>query len=407
MPIQVLDLYKNKKPSLGQRLSAGLQGSLEFGNQILQKHLLDQENIRSLSESEKKKKVLSEMFGENVAEMDPDLQKLYIGQLLKGQSDRDLESFKSKNKQDAFQQKQDFLSQLLSGSNQNQPGSEQRNPNNINQSAQMPERFDPASIPDEVIAKAASIDPNIARSLQHSKDVALREKRAKDEYDLKVERASPEHKREEQLASSQAQADVKYNQTLQELSKQHELKEQSLERLESLNKKGVTGKPFEKLLEKAGLVNLTSDGRREFAADVKNLITDIRSILGGQFSNFEFQTILNAYPSVDFSKEANEAIIKNLKGFQDIKKKEVEYATQLKKENKGKIPFDFQSQVNEKVRDYAASKVEEFKKNNQKIMGEEFGITPGNTLMLDPNGEPLDVPPKDVEKYQSLGATLP
>ena len=229
-------------------------------------------------------------------------------------------------------------------------------------------------------------------------------------YKFRIESQQAELKpseRELQIEKSQATSDVKYNEQLQEASKQHELKEQTLERLDKLNKKGVTGKPYEKLLEKAGLTALTSEGRREFAADVKNLITDIRSILGAQFTGFEFQTILNAYPSADFSKEANAAIIRNLKEFQDIKKKEVEFANELKKQNKGKIPFDFQAQVNEKVRDYASSKASEIKANTKKIINEEYGIPDGFTLMFDPNGNELSVPDAEVEMLLKQGATLP
>jgi len=225
--------------------------------------------------------------------------------------------------------------------------------------------------------------------------------------ELERRKNSPEVKRDQFLTQAQAQADIKYNTQLQEASKQHELKEKTLNDLDNLNKKGVTGKPWEKFAEKVGLVNLTSEGRREFAADVKNLITDIRSILGGQFSNFEFQTILNAYPSADFSKEANSAIIKNLKYFQDIKKKEVVFAEQLKKENRGKIPVDFQSQVNEKVREYANSKVPEIKENMVSVMNEEYGIPKGHVLMFDSKGEPLSVPEKEVTRYLDLGADLP
>ncbi len=218
---------------------------------------------------------------------------------------------------------------------------------------------------------------------------------------------SPEFKRQQTLTQAQAQSDVKYNTQLQEASKQHELKERTLDRLEQLNKKGVTGKPWEKLAEKVGLVNITSEGRREFAADVKNLITDIRSILGAQFTGFEFQTILNAYPSADFSKEANSAIIKNLKEFQDIKKKEVEFAQQLKKENKGRIPEDFQSKVNERVREYASSRIPVIKENTRKIVNEEYGIPEGHTLMFDPEGEPLSVSENEIDKYLEIGAILP
>lgn len=338
------------------------------------------------SKQESKRNALAQEANE-----ERELRKMQIEHALKGKQQQELERMKQEGKRQILGEKQDYLNRLLN-QNTSQNGDEK--------SRQQKSGLDAANIPDEVIAQASAIDPNMGRALGHAKDVALREKREQ-------EKMSPEFQRQQHLESSQAQADVKYNQSLQEASKQHELKEQTLDRLEKLNFKGVTGKPYEKLLEKFGLVALTSEGRREFAADVKNLITDIRSILGGQFSNFEFQTILNAYPSADFSKEANSAIIKNLKGFQDIKKKEVEFAQQLKKENKGKIPYDFQSQVNEMVREYAQAKIPEIKENTREIMNAEYGIPKGYTLMFAPDGEPLSVSQNDVAKYLDLGASLP
>lgn len=391
--VQVIGPGTPKGPSVGQRLSTGLGQALESGQRLYEK-------------SQRDKAMKQAGFGDLLG-LDPDLQKLAVSERLKQQG-----------KQQLLSQKQDFLNQVLGGQGQSQgqgmgdmlaQGDEMQP-----EGQRMPQGFDPTQIPDEVIARASAMDPNLGRSLQHAKDVALREKSSKQKRSFEREKfseeqrkSSPEYRREQQLESSLAQADVKYNQELQETSKQHKLKEQTLDRLEALNRKGVTGKPYEKLLEKAGLVALTSDGRREFAADVKNLITDIRSILGGQFSNFEFQTILNAYPSADFSKGANEAIIKNLKAFQDIKSKEVDFAEQMKKENKGKVPMDFQARVNERVREYAASKSNEIKENTKKIMNSEYGIPEGNVLMFDPQGEPLNVSPKEVEMYESLGATLP
>lgn len=341
------------------------------------------------------REAISNQLGPEIASLPPDLQKIYLQDKLKNQRQAQL---------------QDYLSNIYSGGSGKEsqqempPGQTDTQPN---KSQENPKQFDAASIPDELIAQAAAMNPTAGRILQQQKDVALREKRMQEELDLKKLKASPEYKREQQVQGSQAQADVKYNQQLQESSKQHALKEQTLDRLEQLNKKGVTGKPYEKLLEKVGLVNLTSEGRREFAADVKNLITDIRSILGGQFSNFEFQTILNAYPSADFSQDANEAIIKNLKGFQDIKSKEVVFANQLKKENGGKLPIDFQSKVNDMVHEYAQSKIPEIKENSRVIMNAEYGIPEGHTLMFDPKGEPLSVSNDEIDRYKQLGAYLP
>lgn len=312
-----------------------------------------------------------------------------------------IEGLKQQSKRQLQGEKQDFLGQLFGSPSQSEGMPSER-------SERMPSQaFDPGLLPDSAIAQASAIDPNLGRLLQQQKDVALREKRAEREFEEKQKKSSPEYQRQQKLTEAQASADIKYNQELQSSQKQHEIKSQTLDRLEKLNKKGVTGKPYEKLLEKMGLVSLTSEGRREFAADVKNLITDIRSILGAQFSQFEFQTILNAYPSPDFSKEANASIIKNLQDFQNIRKKEFEIANQLKKGNGGKIPEDFQAIVNDKLQEYVQSKLPEIKENTRKIMNEEYGIKPGFVLMFDPGGEPLNVPMDQIEQYISLGAEMP
>lgn len=387
----IMIIPQNRQKSFSERLGAGLSQAGQAAGQLIPQYMQQQEQQAKEKQGLQQ---LQQLTGVDFTGLSPDLQKAFGAEILKQQG-------KSQRQQGT----QSFLDQLFKGKTSQQGDFEEGM--GMGQRESQQGQFDPMNLTDAQIAQVSAMDPNVGRSLQHAKDVALREKREGEKLKLMKELHSPEHKREMQIEGSQAQADVKYNQELQNASKQHELKEQSLDRLEKLNEKGVTGKPYEKLLEKAGLVSLTSEGRREFAADVKNLITDIRSILGGQFSNFEFQTILNAYPSVDFSKEANAAIIRNLKGFQDIKTKEVQFANKIKKENGGKLPYDFQSQVNEMVKEYAASKLPEFKQNTREIMNEEYGIKPGFVLMFDPTGEPLQVHPDEVDKYLELGAINP
>jgi hypothetical protein len=307
-------------------------------------------------------------------------------------------------KQQQQKQEMDFLNQLLGGGTQ-QPETNASINGDIGTSPNQPtaqkQGFNPATIPDAAIAAATIKNPVLGRNLQHMKDVALREERLNRE-------ATPEHQREKAVASAQAQADIKYNEQLQESKKLQHIKSKTLEDLERLNKKGVTGKPFEKFLEKTGLTALTSAGRREFAADVKNLITDIKSILGGQFSNFEFQTILNAYPSADFSQEANAAIINNLKDFQDIRNQEHIIAENLKKENNGKLPEDYNAKVNERLSEYVQSKVADIKKNTEKVIREQYNVQPGFTLLVDPtDGEMLAVPDDQVANVLENGAYYP
>jgi len=389
MAIQILPA--NPRTSFGEKLNAGIGNALGMMEQY-------QQQAQSAKQLENENQALARMGIDLTGISDPKQRQQYVAAALQGANQRELEMMKQQGRQQVKQQEQDFLGQLFG-----QKGTPQTQEGALENQGQ----FNPGQLSDADIAQAASINPNLGRLLQSQKDASQREKREQENLEFKKMKESPEHRRETQLESSQAQADVKYNANLQDLSKQHELKQQTLERLDKLNKQGVTGKPYEKLLEKMGLTALTTSGRREFAADVKNLITDIRSILGGQFSAFEFQTILNAYPSADFSKDANAAIIKNLKEFQEIKSKEVEFAQELKKENKGKIPFDFQAQVNEKVREFAATKVADIKKNTQKILHEEYGIPKGNVLMFDPSGEPMNVPEADVIKLLEAGASLP
>ncbi len=388
-------IRENRGPSIGEKFSNAFGAGLS----MLQQHQEQKKQAQQLQQED----MAAQRLGVDISGIrDPKIRQEAISQALQGQRAEKLEMMKQQGKQGLAQEKQGFLEQLFSGRQQQGQQDSQEQPG-----MQGTQEIDPSMLSDAQIAQLSSMDPAMGRALMHAKDVAIREKRAEKEFQLKEKRLSPEFQREQQVQSSQAQGDVKYNQTLQESSKLNELKEKTLSRLEQLNKKGVTGKPYEKILEKIGLVNQTSEGRREFAADVKNLITDIRSILGAQFTGFEFQTILNAYPNADFSQEANAAIIKNLKEFQDIKKKEFEVASDLKKQNNGKIPVDFQSKVNDLVHEYAISRTPDIRKNTEEIMNAQYGIPKGHTLLLDPSGEPMSVPDNEVEQLIELGAERP
>jgi hypothetical protein len=363
-----------KRPGFLQGL---LEGGISAAPGALEK-LVERKKENALEE--KKKKLLNEEneaakeYGVNISGFsDPKIRQQLIAQGAKNQ------------------QQENFLKSLGLGGQDNSLKNNTLEGEDVQISSDILKNITP-----QQLAAISVKNPQIASLLENQRQFQLRQDEKK-----------PEAIREKKISESLAGADVKYNQNLEETSKQHALKEETISRLKDLNKKKVTGKPYEKFLERVGLINLTSEGRREFSANVKNLITDIRSILGGQFSNFEFQTILNAYPSADFSPEANDAIINNLEYFQDIKNKEVEVARKLKKENKGKIPEDFQSKVNEEVSQYAQSKSKEIKQNTRKIINEQHAIPKGFTLMYDPEGNELSVPDRDIKKYTDLGATLP
>lgn len=409
MAIQVLAAGPQKK-SFAQKLNAGVGRGLEQAQEMMREH-----EIKKFQEEEKQNitKFMNEKYGMNTQGLPADFQK----EIMKHEA-------MNKGKQLIQSQKQEQLNELLknldldqkeNGQNQNlqmneqkprgilKPEFEDEQPSSSSKRSQGQKKL----IPESVIAQAAAVNPAVADKLQKHNDNIMAQQRHDENLQIKKQKESPEHKRETALSSAQAKADVDYNQQLQESAKLNATKEKTLEDLDVLNEKGVTGKAYEKILEKFGLINLTSDGRREFSSGTKNLITDIRSILGSQFTGFEFQTILNAYPSADFSQGANRAIIRNLKEFQHIKSKEIQFAKEIKKENGGKIPEDFQSLVNDRLQEYAKTRLSDIKANTKIIMNEEYGIPEGFTLMFDPNGEPLSVPSEMINQYEEMGATIP
>ncbi len=410
--VQVLHRTQEREPSFGQKLSQGIGRGLEFGSQLMQKH----EAKQRMQEENAQLKQLTGLDFSGIN--DPEIRQKAFTLAMQGQKEQNdyarklageqqLQEQKygleRQNKEALLNQKLGFLGQKLGGQGQsssNIPNS----PNNANQPQEG--SLDVSQISDQDIAGIAAIDPNMARALSHAKDVKLREQREQRNFEAKEKERSPEYQRDKKLTEAQATADVEYNKKLQDSTKRTVLKRESLDRLKQLNKKGVTGKPYEKLLEKAGLIALTSEGRREFAAEVKNQFTDFKDIAGSQLTGQEFQTLSNAYPSPDFSKEANDAIIKNLEIVQDTLNEEHKIANRIKRAY-GKLPSDFQSKVNEQLEQYVHSRSDEMKNNLRLIQNEQKGIPKGHTLMIDPNGEELSVPNDKVAELESLGAFIP
>jgi hypothetical protein len=258
---------------------------------------------------------------------------------------------------------------------------------------------------DEIIA-ASMINPQLANLMQKQNEQKIAEGRYEQEQYEKQRRESPEYKRTEALNKAQVEDDIAFVNELNKSLKTNILRTKTINNLENLNKKGITGKAYEKGLEKIGLIGLTSEGRREFSSEVKNLLTDLKSILGSQFSASEFNILLNSYPSSDFSQEANQAIIDNLRDFQDIKNYEFQVTNELIEQNGDEIPPKVRFKINKKVEEYAHTKYEDIRKNLQTIYNEQNGIPKGHSLLVDPNGFEYEVPNDMVNELVELGAKV-
>lgn len=385
-------IQENKKPTFSQKLNIGLGRGLETGSQLFAQH--KQEQMK-----EQQKKAVSSLMGNEIANLPENLQKLFVDYTLKGQNEQALNAQKlawNNQKLRAIETERGL-----------EPGSLQA----YESDPAMAERITKPSKPvtgSEPVPK--NISQSIKKVLSNNPNANADELRiAMDEEGIpptysnpytenrrRMEESSPETLREKQIATAQASSDVKYISDLNQSRSKQILKKSSLDRLKAMSKKKATGKAYEKFLENMGLTALTSEGRREFAAEVKNQFTDFKQIAGSQLSAQEFFILAGAYPNPDFSPEANEAIIKNLEDVHDTLDKELEISQKLIKENKGKIPDNVQQKVNNELQDYVSNKTEKMKDRIKLIMNEQYGIPKGFTLMFDKDGEPLSVPEHEV-----------
>jgi hypothetical protein len=432
--VQILPKVESFGSQFGKAIGGGLGKGLSEG------YSEGQENNKKLAEITRKKKAVSDMFGEHVAEMDPDLQKLYIGEKLKGENLKAEYGYKSdiekEKARSAYEAKESFAKKLglLPDENKEQDEFEGKSESNEQidyskkfpgigkeQQSEKPKKQQSKKIKDkntiqdkpphtkEEIDKAGLINPTLANNWQRQNEEWHRQKEHQEKIKVQEYERSQEYLREKEMVASQAKADTSYYNELQARTKKTVLKGESLDRLESMVKKGSSGKVIDQFLENIGLISKTSEGRRELAAEVKNQYTDFKEVAGSQLSAMEFQILSGAYPNPNFSQEANLAIIKNLKIVRDTSKKEHEIAESLIKGNGGKKPENFQSKVNEKLFEYIESRNAELKSNTRDIMYDKYKVPPGKILMF-VNGDedqPLYANPDKVDHYLKIGAEFP
>jgi len=150
-----------KVKSFGEEFGGQLGGGL--GQGFAQAFSQAQQQKQMRAENEAAKKMGIDLSGIS----DPKMRQAIITESLKGQQKQQLQG-----------QKQEYLNQIFG---EQELGQER-------QKQEMPQQsgFDVSSLSDEDIARASALDPNLGRSLQHSKDVALREKRGRENIERKT-----------------------------------------------------------------------------------------------------------------------------------------------------------------------------------------------------------------------------
>jgi hypothetical protein len=153
---------------LGQSLSQSLPQAIQRGSDIAMQ--------------QKKNMAIQQQFGPEIANLPPELQKLYVADQLKDQ--------RSQKVWDMINKAVGINPQI----EQNEAMEGQTVPGQLNA-----QNFDPAQISDEALAQIAAVDPQTANLLQRQKDVALREKSRAQELAMKERKMDPEFQREQRL----------------------------------------------------------------------------------------------------------------------------------------------------------------------------------------------------------------
>lgn len=270
-------------------------------------------------------KALSGLIGQDVSKIrDPELRKAIISQTLQGQQ-------KSK----LFEQKQQLLGNIFSG---NKNESESAMPKQSNKE-ELGQGFDASSITDEQIAAVTAIDPNVARNLQHAKDVALRERR---------EEKKSKEKKEETLRKE----------TLpirQELSERGEIARRGIEnkqkQLELIDTGNINDPTYATILESIPLKfgqRFLSPETVQYKAGLVQGYGDLKNIFTGATRVKEVEILENKLADLYLTDQQKKAILKSAIDTQKVDLIKEEAAAELEEEGKNFGVLQFRKEVDKK-----------------------------------------------------------
>jgi hypothetical protein len=220
-------------------------------------------------------------------------------------------------KQQQEQKKQEFLERLLSVGQQ-QGGQKPGMGDNNGQSQQQRQGsqkggFDPTQITDEAIVAASAIDPNIGRTLQHLKDVNLRENR---------ENKKAEQKKFETERSFHSGFSKEAEKEIEVLRSSLPKKEMALNFARNSVETGdMSYFSKDKLADATGIdLFRTAKGAQLVTAGKENLLSNM-SRVSARGQNIWFEQRLNSmFPKIGQSPEANLTVQEMLEGESSLDK---------------------------------------------------------------------------------------
>lgn len=293
MAIQIIQ-GRPKDATAAQKLAGGIDKGLE----TIEKHLKGKEEKDKFK---KQQKAITALTGLDVSDINNPkvLEKVVEGW------------YKNKTKEDLQKKKLDYLNETFGKEDTNNLSDEEKlqGPNELDEEGatlqKEPSRkgLDVANISPEKLAKTASVDPNIARSLQHSQDIAIREKRE----GIKAKQEKIENLRKETLPIRM------------EISNRAEQARRSLESKEELLRLIDTGNlndpTFAQIMDSLPLglgKRFLSEETAEYKGALVQGYGDLRNIFSGATRVKELDILENKLADIYLTDAQKKSIIKSM-----------------------------------------------------------------------------------------------
>jgi hypothetical protein len=257
-------IQENRRPSLGQRLSAGIGTGLQSAQQMM----AQQQQQQALQE-----------LG-IPANLPPELQKVALAEKLKGESKRQLLGEKLGAIKGVFGgNKSDLQQEIPSQQNNNQT-------------------IDPSNFPDEAILELAAIDPVLGRELRAAKDTALKEKN-------RIEKSKRDVFESERSFHSgySKKAEDEINQLRNVIPKKEMAFNFARDAIQSGNMSYLSP---DKLADATGIDAFrTAKGAQLITAGKENLLNNLSRVSARAQNLWMEQRMSSMFPKIGQSKEAN------------------------------------------------------------------------------------------------------
>ena len=179
----------------------------------------------------------------------------------------------------------------------------------------------------------------------------------------------------------------------------------NLSKMKKLNESGkLTGQKTAVLLEKFNIPVsvLGNPNSEEFEKLSYDLLKGIGAVFPGRILQSEVENFLKTIPKLTNSEEGRRRIIQNMEMLTEIPEIKAKAEREVIKENKGKVPVDFEDQVFERIAPELSSLQEKFAESVAKEVPSQQEI-PKGYIKIRKGREVLSIPKEDLMDARAEG----